>query len=98
MPSPEIKLPTPSIVRSVGDTVVANVGDAVLIAPSESTLGQDLMLLAQTTEQPADAANLLVGQSSIEVRKAQPQAAPIQVTSADISAAGNPATGMDGEA
>lgn len=64
-----IKIGRPSVVRNVGDCVVATVEEGVIIVRATSKLGQDLAVVAESTETSADSMTLMVGEMSVTMSR-----------------------------
>lgn len=80
-----IKIGRPSVVRNVGDCLVASVEEGVIIVRSSSKLGQDLAVIAATTEPSTDSMTFMVGEMSVSmVRSAAGEVAETTTPTDDL--------------
>jgi hypothetical protein len=63
----DIKVPTPALVRVVSRTVVASFDGGLLLVPEGTSLANDLVTLAESSEGPTSEGTFMVGEDTVKV-------------------------------
>lgn len=65
-----VKIGRPSVVRNVGDCVVASLEEGIIVVRATSKLGQDLAVIAASTEAGTESLTMMVGEMSVGISRA----------------------------